>query len=681
MSIDVTIRQKMVRVCASAAICGLSVSFLLGEIVDQSAAKLRSWKPDPRLIPAEYSFLKPIQSGALLVNAKKWEEKLLAYNEGAQIDEIEIKTVQAAPLESHRAEVTQKESDLSNEEVEAILISIHEATRELAAVQKPPQDGLKDVVLASVKKLPAETTEAHRDRKAEAEDEAEVWIISGRILTATSNIGRGHFEVGLYSKINPEGQPIGFPLVQQILPAGKLDFRLSIPARIQQGFLFAEYVSAKGRVRSWIPAPVNPVVHNRKGVFAELTHTQDDTVASVSSSIKAETMRIRGIVTTMFVRGEAIPQNDVVVKLRGRKEASRTNSAGEFSLDIPSVRGTIFLEFLKAGYHPMIVAVPANSKADVRVELASKDAIEKIALNLGIRQSSSKGVFIGKISGPQGTSLKDASVELSLKADGPYFFSEDGFPTTDLRATSTDGRFIFLNVDSGAGFVEVHANGEALAPFQISFVEGGEMVFKSIIPTTGRIKGRLFNPIATSTGLVPVSGARVRVEGGSESAISDSYGAFSLGPIRFVKDETIALEISAEKFYNHKFQMRSTESLFEKETHLYVFPAEYVNKLATSMDIALDPYSGIIFGKVAGPSVRIDALSDHATNNSARDFYFDKKGNLLGSHQMTDPRFGTYVVFNVPRGRAILNGNDAGGTLRYSESASLSASTINVVMD
>lgn len=679
MSIDVTIRQKMVRVCASAAICGLSISFLIGEIVDQRAHLLRDWVSDPRVIPAEYSILKPINDGVALMKADVWRNHLIAYNDNAIVEE-ELRTVQAAPLDAVNPPLKKLEQDISTEDVEKILISIHDATRSLAEVRGGiAKNDLKQVVLTTTTKRPPQKPSIEATQASD--NEASHWTVSGKILTDESNLRKGHFEIGIYSKITPEGEPIGYPLVQQILPSGRTEFRLSVPEKVAQGYLFAEYVSEKGQIRNWIPAPLNPVVNSRKPIYAELVHHQEDKVSTVAAAVRAETMQIRGVVTTMFSRGETIPQSDVVVKLRGRKEAVRTNAAGAFSMEVPASKGTVFLEFLKAGYHPMIIAVPADSKEDVKVELASKDAIEKIAASLGMRQVSSKGVFIGRTSNAQGAILKGASVQLSLKADGPFYFSEEGFPSADLRATSSDGRFIFLNVETGVGFVEVHANGEPLMPFQLSFVDGGELISKNIVPTMGRIKGRLFNPVHPGGGLNPVSGARVRIEGGSDSAISDSYGAFSLGPVKFVKDETVALEISAEKFYNHKFQMRAGESLFEKDSNLYVFPADYMNKLANSMDVILDPYSGIIIGKISGPSVRVDALCDHANNNSARDFYFDQKGNLLGSHQMTDPRFGTYVVFNVPRGRAILNGNDSSGIMRYSEAAAISASTINVVMD
>jgi hypothetical protein len=115
--------------------------------------------------------------------------------------------------------------------------------------------------------------------------------------------------------------------------------------------------------------------------------------------------------------------------------------------------------------------------------------------------------------------------------------------------------------------------------------------------------------------------------------------------------------------------------------NLFAFPANYLARLGASMDLDIDPYAGIVMGKVSNISVRIDAMADHSAVNSARDFYFDAMGKLKGSHSMTDPRFGTYVIFNVPKGRTLLQGNDSNGVLRYSDSVISSPASISIIMD
>jgi hypothetical protein len=222
-------------------------------------------------------------------------------------------------------------------------------------------------------------------------------------------------------------------------------------------------------------------------------------------------------------------------------------------------------------------------------------------------------------------------------------------------------------------------NGETVAPVQISSVEGGELISKTLTPVSGTLKGRIFNPIAGGGKLSPIAGAKVRFDGTGDWVNSDSYGAFSIGPTKWMRGEKISLELSAERFNNHRYLVNPDQP--NGLLNLFAFPAGYVQRLAHSMDVDIDPYAGLIIGKVSGPSLRIDALADHSTVNNARDFYFDFRGRLRGSHEMTDPRFGNYIIFNVPKGRAILQGNDASGTLRYSDAVLVSPSSINVQMD
>ena len=142
------------------------------------------------------------------------------------------------------------------------------------------------------------------------------------------------------------------------------------------------------------------------------------------------------------------------------------------------------------------------------------------------------------------------------------------------------------------------------------------------------------------------------------------------------------IEVSIKGFHSHRFVVRYKQFEQKQFINLYAFPANYLSQLARSLDVELDPMTGVIVGKVLGESpVRLDALADHSALNNARDFYFDKKGRLLGANNMTDPKFGTYVIFNVPKGRSLLQGSDANGVLRYQSSVRMSESSITVLAE
>ena len=97
-----------------------------------------------------------------------------------------------------------------------------------------------------------------------------------------------------------------------------------------------------------------------------------------------------------------------------------------------------------------------------------------------------------------------------------------------------------------------------------------------------------------------------------------------MGPMKFFRGESVSLEMSADRFYNHRYIIKWDAISRAENTSLFAFPASYLNKLANSIDLPLDPYSGLIIGKVSGPSVRMYALADQSVVNTSKDFYFDQ---------------------------------------------------------
>ncbi len=683
--LPLTIQQKLVRVFSSAAVCGLSFTFILGEAIDHKAKDISLWAIDAALIPVHYQPAQPINASLQGIAISELKEKWVAANSAnislpqemlAAIPPAVIPMEEPAPLKMKVTKVVTE--TLPTAEVEKVLLSIHDATSQLNTIIGEEKEGQVLVDGPVVIKSLSESKET--GRKPSEIVSLDTWSIRGKITSAKKEAG--HFEVGLFSKIDQDGVPVGFPLVQQILPAGIMDFELNIPHKIEKGFLYGVHVATKSGKRTWIAPPVNPRLKQDRQ-FAELVYQQqEDTISSTASASEkqAPTFSIRGSVSTfLFSKGAAIPQGDVVVKVRGRKESVRTEKNGDFLLELPILGGTVYLEFLKAGYHPLLVPIATDGgPSTIKVELVSRDAVDQIARNLGLRQLSSKSVFLGKITNPDGTPLIGASFQFSLKADGPFYFGENGVPSAQLKATTADGRFLFLNVEPGTGFVESSAGGEAIAPFLFSSVEGGEAVIKNLVPVSGNLKGRIFNPVG-SKNMTHVARARLRIEGTADWSTTDSYGAFYLGPLRWMRGERISIEFSAEKYQNHRYTLVPDKKV--SAINLFAFPASYIDMLTKSMDLDLDPYTGVVIGKVSGKSVRIDALADHSVVNGSEDFYFDAQGKLRGSHAMTDPTYGTYMIFNVPKGRILLHGNDSNGVLRYSDSVVTSPTAISVIMD
>jgi hypothetical protein len=742
LSVQPKVQQKLIRVVSSAAVCGLSFSFIIGEAVDQKAKSLALWEINSTIFPTQYSPVGPVLEAYSNFPYSRAQENWVAMNsfQPGQLPEPapmpafqdSLKVILAStekpaeqvtskqrgfPAEKEKSEdqlILGSDDTAPQQDVREILVSIQDAQSKLQPKSEPKQDysvitsgnvmvkmieeggrGVDNVsqgdalILGSPQSpssrpptpsmepmLPSPKLEAEKPKEEKTD-----WLINGKILSA-GKTEKGHFEVGVFSRIDQDGFPVGYPIVQKILPAGITEFSVKIPKNLEKAYLFGEFVASKSGKRTWLSSDQSLWTRSQN-TMAELRHGSTDTVSSIAAATIANTesgkLKITGSVSTLFVKEGVIPQEDVVVKVRGRKEAARTDRQGNFQLEVPAVNGTVFVEFLKAGYHPSLYSIRSKETASgIKIQLASRDAVEQLARRLGLRQLSTKGIYIGRVS-KLGKAVKAAVAQTNLKAEGPYYFNELGVIDRELKTTSGDGRFIFFNVDPGSGYVEISEGGESIAPYSLSMVEGGELSYRELEIVGGTLKGRIFNPVDGRGKLLPISGARMKIEGSSEWTNTDSYGAFNLGPLKWIKGESVSLEFSSEKYNNHRYLVMPSEHSLG--LNLFAFPANYLGRLAQSMDVDLDPTAGIVMGKVSNLAVRIDALADHSSVNSAKDFYFDSKGKLRGSHTMTDSRYGTYVIFNVPKGRALLQGNDSSGTLRYSESVITGGATISVIMD
>lgn len=520
--------------------------------------------------------------------------------------------------------------------------------------------------------------------------------ISGKILGSLADYP-GHFELGLYAHIGEDGYPVGAPTLWDSLEEGKNTFNFSTGdhVSIQNAYLFAHYFGPQGETK-WIAYSANPISLLGSGQYSSLdiqlpikdsTHVGLMSATSRNEELSNQEVLLRGRVVKMFeeqvggIRGATI-------KVRGTKTQTSSDGDGNYELRLPSSHSNYLIEVSQPGYLPSIFSISGRTAGAQlkKFELVNKQLLEQLAAQLSIRQTSFESVFITKIQNSNGAGLPGYTTQLSLHADGPYYFTKEGRPSAerDSKGTTSDGRVIFFNVAAGVGSLEAYANGsDPLAPIQISAVEGGEMIFQELELSTGKIAGRIFDATKKDRlgRVAPVGGARVRIEGSSEWANTDPYGNFSLPQTKFFKDQPLQIEVNHEGYYAHSFRVPAPAADAVGGKSLYMFPMSYINHLASKSDVALDPYGAVIFGSTGpGFKVRIDALSDHSTRNQAKDFYFDKHQDLRGSHAYTDEKFGTYMIFNVPRGRTLLNGYDGLGKLKYSNTVNANPSTVSVIL-
>ena len=497
----------------------------------------------------------------------------------------------------------------------------------------------------------------------------------------------GHFEVGFYEGISRVGEPIGPPIVQSILTHGKVDFALDIPFGAE-GYLFAFY-SGDEYSKSWFGYPEKLFSHTGvKEIYVQIPIGDGLAIAAANLNNKKI---LQGRVNKMFYSEEEGPSlNAVMVRIRGTKISTQTNSRGQFELPIPNIKGSILLEFLKLGYSPRVekVSIVQNTKVfslAKPMELMRVENIHKMATLVGVKQDLNRSILIVKSTGKdRSAGLPGISMQLSLEAEGPYYFSEKGELDNRMESTSFDGRAVFFNVKKGVGFLESFILGEDTVPTIISSLGNMELIHKNLSFSNQKIHGKLLNPIKlTKEGVPsPIIGARVKISGSSQWTETDLFGYFELPNSFYVRGSKIILEFSTANYYKHRYQLEVPDVDTKKlnSITLYAFPIDYINNMANSVNIKLNPNTGIIIGQASkGKSLQINTLLDHSTTNESMDFYFDKNQNIQNSHAFTNRKYGTYAVFNIAAGRGVIQGHDRSGTLSYADVLHLSPSTVTVL--
>lgn len=516
------------------------------------------------------------------------------------------------------------------------------------------------------------------------------------MLTGAWAEAKGHFEVGVYHAIDSNGEPVGAPIRQAILPPGKRTFKLRLSNK-QSGYIFARHYSnlSESKVPKWHAYGLRLELdqYDRNSLLSipiRMKDSRNRFPASIArKAIQKRSEALRGRVSAMFSSKEA-PHwvQGAIVRLRGTNIEATTNRRGEFNLQATALGGRALLEVLAPGYLPRVVEAEFGRSGEInQIEIASKSAIKHLARSLGVSQSDSLSVMIVDTSSTDGVNLPGISTQLSLKADGPFYFNENGFPDRDLLSTTSNGKLVYFNVEPGIGFLETFVLGQTVSPIVVSVLDGNELVHRNVRFSSEEmvIKGKLFDPIESNSGVpLPISGARVRVAGSVEWTETDSFGSFELPVFRFAEGNEILLEVSARGYYKHRFSLRVSNQKLQSlaKLKLFVFPKSYIADLANSVDLNLDPNKGLLIGKISlDEKVRIDTLSEHSSSNLAKDYYFDENNLLRGSYAFTRPGNGLFSVFNVSPGRALLHGYNSDGTLRYSGISYFSPSTINVIVE
>src|SRR5690606_18414083 len=141
----------------------------------------------------------------------------------------------------------------------------------------------------------------------------------------------------------------------------------------------------------------------------------------------------------------------------------------------------------------------------------------------------------------------------------------------------------------------------------------------------------------------PVSGAIVRVRGGTPHAVSNNSGEFTLSLPEFTGE--IILEVLRRDYVPTIFSVK--RSKLKNHVSVELLNRELLDRMSTSLGIRQARTKSVFLGRIsngAGVSIAI-------TNKADGPYYFNERGQPVSADQLkTTAENGRFVFFNVDAG-------------------------------
>ncbi len=150
----------------------------------------------------------------------------------------------------------------------------------------------------------------------------------------------------------------------------------------------------------------------------------------------SQTKTVTGKVTSEY--GE--PLNGATVSVKGTKTATTTNTAGVYSLAVPSL-GNVVLEFSYVGSKIVSIPVEGRSIVDIKLSVAASTLNDVVVVGYGTVKRKDLTGAVTSISGKQIAEVPVSNVAQAMqgKLSGVNVVSQDGRPGADVSILIREG--------------------------------------------------------------------------------------------------------------------------------------------------------------------------------------------------------------------------------------------------
>lgn len=407
------------------------------------------------------------------------------------------------------------------------------------------------------------------------------------------------------------------------------DAKFDMNVTEQRGYLIAEMKSSSGKILGRADVWLDPIAQKNGKAIVPLDIEPVASVAAASSFLS-------GRVTSPYAVGSV---TDPVVNARILYASSMapviSNKQGRFELLGTHPESSLILRSRKKGYWNSVVLTTGRSRQPIVMypEKMVRALYENVGRTAGVTEKDfeSSGIVWGKIV-HNDEPLAGANVELAESgAVGPIYFNALMLPDPNLRSTSENGVFVFLNVNPGVNVIRASVSGKVL-PSKVLPVDARH-VSNVVIDISSKVAAEVISFDAFSK--QPVT-SRIRFSGTSKSVQTNANGAvklnYSNGP------DPIFLESDPGEEY---LSVRGVYGrVAGKELGLPTFTRSWFD----SMKINRSPGTGVIVGFVDGK--KFDVFSDGEGQGHPETYYFNSHGDIVNA-PVAD---GGFIIFNLPLG-------------------------------
>lgn len=154
---------------------------------------------------------------------------------------------------------------------------------------------------------------------------------------------------------------------------------------------------------------------------------------------------MKGLAQQKVLRGRVMDASGketligVSVRIKGTNIGTSTNSDGQFTLNVPSLDGTLVLSFM--GYKPVEVAIAGKTNVNISMEEDANGLNDVVVVGYGTQKRKEISGSIASVKGAEIANLTTASVDRAIqgKAPGVQINSSNGLPggATEVRIRGT----------------------------------------------------------------------------------------------------------------------------------------------------------------------------------------------------------------------------------------------------